>query len=71
MTFDEYKHLDEFAREKFLKDNGFNVSIKIDKCRHSYAFIDTPNNNYIARDRASLLEYLELAYLFYYNKKEI
>ena len=65
--FDEYKKLDEFEREKFLKDNGINVSIKIDGCRHSYAIIDTPDNNYLARDKSGLLEYLELAYLFYCN----
>ena len=41
MTFDEYKKLDEFEREQFLRQNGIQVSIKIDNCRHSYALIDT------------------------------
>ena len=66
MTFDEYKKLDEFEREKCLRQNGIRVSIKIDNCRHSYALIDTPDNNYVARDRSGLLEYLELIYLWYY-----
>ena len=70
MTFDEYKKLDEFEREQFLRQNGIVVSIKIDNCRHSYALIDTPDKSYVARDRSGLLEYLELIYLWYYTDKQ-
>ena len=66
MTFDEYKKLDEFEREKCLRHNGIQVSINIDNCRHSYAYIYTPNKTYVAGDRSGLLEYLELIYLWYY-----
>lgn len=67
MTFDEYKKLDEFERERFLRQNDIQVSVKIDNCRHSYALIDTPDKTYVARDRSSLLEYLELIYLWHYK----
>lgn len=67
MTFDEYKKLDEFERELFLRQNGIRVSIKIDNCRHSYALIYTPDKTYVARDRSGLLEYLELIYLLQYK----
>lgn len=70
MTFDEYKKLDEFERERFLRQNGIKVSIKIDNCRHSYALIDTSDKSYVARDRSGLLEYLELIYLWYYTDKQ-
>lgn len=70
MTFDEYKKLDEFERERFLRQNGVQVSIKIDNCRHSYALIDTLDKSYVARDRSGLLEYLELIYLWYYTDKQ-
>lgn len=70
MTFDEYKKLDEFERERFLRQNGIRVSIKIDNCRHSYALIDTPDKTYVARDWSGLLEYLELIYLLQYTDKQ-
>lgn len=70
MTFDEYKKLDEFERERFLRQNGVQVSIKIDNCRHSYALIDTLDKSYVARDRSGLLEYLELIYLLQYTDKQ-
>lgn len=70
MTFDEYKKLDEFEREQFLRQNGIVVSIKIDNCRHSYALIDTPDKSYVASDRSGLLEYLELIYLLKYTDKQ-
>lgn len=66
MTFDEFKKLDEYQREHFLNTNGIPIWVKHDRCRHSYAIINTPDKTYIASDRSSLLEYLELIYLLKY-----
>ena len=67
MTFDDYKKLDEYQREQFLNANGIEISVKHAQGRHSYAIIDTPDKIYIAVDRSSMFEYLELIYLLYYN----
>ena len=67
MTFDVYKTLDEYQRIYFLRSNGIVISMKIYDCRHYYAFLCTPDKDYIARDRSSLFEYLELVYLLYYR----
>lgn len=67
MTFDEFKKLDEYQREHFLNTNGIPIWVKHDRCRHSYAIINTPDKTYIASDRSSLLVYLELIYLLQYT----